>query len=216
MDPTMTEVKTPRAYDSAGRRESAARARERVLAEAERLFLSLGFAATTVAAIAEAAEVSVETVYKAWGNKTRLLAALRDRALAGRGEVPAEERSDTMREKTASAAEVIDEWARLQIEVMPRVAPILLLVRDAAASSPDAQRLHDQVMADRMKRMLHHSEFLDRRRQLRPDLTTQRAADVMFAYTAPELYEILVLAQHWSLDEYGAFIALALKTALLP
>jgi hypothetical protein len=68
-----------------------------------------------------------------------------------------------MRETTAAAGDVIDEWARLQAEVMPRVASILLLVRDAAASSPEAQRLDDQVTADRMRRMLHHSEFLARR-----------------------------------------------------
>jgi hypothetical protein len=38
----------------------------------------------------------------------------------------------------------------------------------------------------------------------------------MFAYTAPEFYEILVLAQHWNLDEYRSFIARALKAGLLP
>ncbi|MGO4689992.1 TetR/AcrR family transcriptional regulator [Glaciibacter sp. 2TAF33] len=212
----MTEVKTPRAYNSAGRRESAARARERILVTAEELFLSLGYAQTTVAAIARASGVSVETVYKAWGNKTGILAALRIRALAGGGEVAAEERSDAMREATTTAGEVIDGWARLQVEVMPRVAPILLLVRDAAATSPEAQRLDDEVSADRMTRMLHHSEFLSHRGQLRAGLTVQRAADVMFAYTAPEFYEILVLGQRWDPNEYGAFIARALKAGLLP
>jgi AcrR family transcriptional regulator len=214
MDPMMTEVKTPRAYNSAGRRESAARTRERILVEAESLFLSLGYAQTTVAAIAEASGVSVETIYKRWRNKTGLLAALRDRALAGSGDVPAEERSDAMREATAAVEDIIDEWARLQVEVMPRVAPLLLLLRGAAVSSPDAQRLLDETAADRMKRMLHHGEFLLRHGHLR-DGTAQRAADVMFAYTAPDLYEILVLTQHWNLDEYGAFIARGLKAELL-
>jgi AcrR family transcriptional regulator len=215
MDRNMTDVKTPRAYNGSGRRKSAASTRERVLDVAERLFLADGFSATTVAAIAEASEVSVETVYKAYGNKTGVLAALRSRALSGSGRVPAEERSDSMRESADSPRAIIANWASLQIEVMPRVAPILLLVRDASASAAEARQLHDLVKADRMKRMLHHSTFLHAAGFLRPGLSVQQAADVLYAYTAPELYQILVLDQAWSLEDYRSFVVTGLMTALL-
>ena len=37
----------------------------------------------------------------------------------------------------------------------------------------------------------------------------------MWAYTAPELYDLLVLQQRWSPKELGAFVGAALEAALL-
>ena len=166
--------------------------------------------------IAGAAGVSVETIYKAFRSKTGLLRELHARALAGHGTVPAEQRSDEMRAHTSSAEQIIENWARLQIEVSPLVVPILLLVRAAAASAPDARQLRDSLNADRRARMLHHAVFLGEAGYLRDDLTTEHAADVMYAYTAPELYEMLVLQQGWELDDYRAFLARALHAGILP
>ncbi|HVL03972.1 MAG TPA: TetR family transcriptional regulator, partial [Acidimicrobiales bacterium] len=58
-------VKPRRRYDARGRQEQARRTRWAVLEAAHRLFLEQGYAATTMAAIAAEAAVSVETVYKA-------------------------------------------------------------------------------------------------------------------------------------------------------
>jgi AcrR family transcriptional regulator len=212
----MVEVKAPRRYDASGRRRHAGLARERILTEALRLFLARGYAATTMPLIADAAGVSVETIYKAFRSKTGLLRELHVRALAGQGTVPAEQRSDDMRAHTSSAAQIIENWARLQIEVSPLVVPILLLVRAAAATGPDARQLRDSLNADRRARMLHHAVFLAEAGHLRADLTTEHAADVMYAYTAPELYEMLVLQQGWDLEDYRAFLARALHAGILP
>ncbi len=38
----------------------------------------------------------------------------------------------------------------------------------------------------------------------------------MWAYSSPELYEMLVLHQHWPLDRYGRFVAKGMIAALLP
>ncbi len=54
---------------SSGRQAQARRTREVILDAAERKFMEGGYAATTVAAIAAEASVSVETVYKAFGGK---------------------------------------------------------------------------------------------------------------------------------------------------
>ncbi|MGH3646029.1 MAG: TetR/AcrR family transcriptional regulator [Micromonosporaceae bacterium] len=47
-----------------------------------------GYAATTLAAIAREAGVSVETIYKAFGGKSGLVRALYERGLTGIGPVP--------------------------------------------------------------------------------------------------------------------------------
>lgn len=54
-----------------------------MLQAARRLFLEHGYAATTMPAIAAAAGVSVQSVYKAFGNKAALLKTVFDVAIAG-------------------------------------------------------------------------------------------------------------------------------------
>ena len=83
---------TPRAYDASRRQEQARRTRAQILDVARRRFLDDGYAATTVATIAEEAGVSVETVYKAFGNKPGILKTLFDVAIVGDDEpVPLED-----------------------------------------------------------------------------------------------------------------------------
>lgn len=91
-------VKPPRRrYDASRRRAQAQRTRASVLATAQRLFLAGGYGATTLGAIAREAGVSVETIYKAFGNKPGLVRAIHELALAGQGAVPTSQRSDEMR-----------------------------------------------------------------------------------------------------------------------
>jgi AcrR family transcriptional regulator len=58
------------------RAEQAQRRRERIVEAARALFLERGFAATTIAGVAEAAHVAPETVYAAFGGKAGLLEAV--------------------------------------------------------------------------------------------------------------------------------------------
>ncbi len=88
-----------RQYDSSSRREQAQRNQKAVLDAAERRFLADGFGTTTIAAVASEAGVSVETIYKSFGNKASLVAAIHQRGLAGRGPVP--HRNDPIRCKAA-------------------------------------------------------------------------------------------------------------------
>ena len=70
-------------YDNRSRAAAAERTRARVLAAATTAFTETGYAGTTIRAVAEAAEVSQETVYKAFGGKAGLLKSVYDMAMAG-------------------------------------------------------------------------------------------------------------------------------------
>src|SRR4051794_16203598 len=85
-----------RSYDSSRRRERAQRTKEAVLDAAQHRFLTEGYAATTIASVAADAQVSVETVYKAFNSKPGLVGAIWKRGLQGSGSSPAPERSDQM------------------------------------------------------------------------------------------------------------------------
>src|SRR5947209_627879 len=137
MEGNSSDVKPRRRYDSTRRRQQALRTRADVLDAAQRLFLATGYAATTIADIAATASVSVETIYKSFGGKPGLVRAIWERGLAGDGPIPASRRSDQMRMREADPRLVIQNWGVLTAEVAPRVAPILLLIRSAAAADPD-------------------------------------------------------------------------------
>jgi AcrR family transcriptional regulator len=207
-------VKRRRPYDSSKRRAQAAARRQSVLMAAGELFLQRGFAPTTVAAVADRAGVSPETVYKNFGGKTGLVRALYGQAIRGEGPVPAEQRSNRLRTR-ADALEVVRGWARLATEVAPRVAPLLLLVRDAAVLDIASRGLLAELDEARHRRMADNAEFLHSAGHLRPGMTTAMAADLMWSISAPEMFELLVLRRGWSLEQYADFVYGAIANGLL-
>jgi AcrR family transcriptional regulator len=212
----MPEVNPARRYDSKRRRDQALRTRNAVIESATGLFLANGYAKTTIAAVAADADVSVETIYKAFGGKPGLVRAIRDHALEGEGPVAAEQRSDELQAHEPDPRAIIRGWGLLTAEVAPRTAPILLLVRDAAGTDPDMARLRQEMDNDRLVRMTHNARTLHDRGHLRDGVTLHDAAELMWTYTAPELFELLVLGRGWSSSRFGGFVADALVAALLP
>jgi AcrR family transcriptional regulator len=209
-------VKSRRRYDSPRRAEQARQTRAAVTGTAQRLFLRDGFAATTIAAIAAEAEVSAETIYKAFGGKPGLVRAICEQALAGEGPVPAEVRSDDLQASEPDPRQIIQGWGRLSAEVAPRVSNILLLLRAAAVTDPQMAALRTEIEASRLARMTGNARSLHQAGHLRAGLTAEHAGEIMWTYSSPELYELLVLSRGWPPAQYGAFIADALIAALLP
>jgi AcrR family transcriptional regulator len=216
MEQKFSSVNTRRRYDSSGRRERARQTRDLIVDVAEQLFLAGGYTATTVAAIATAARVSVETIYKGFGGKPGLVRAIVERGLAGAGPVPAEQRSDHIRDTEPDPHRILAAWGTFVTEIGPRVAPILTLVRDAAASDPEVAVTLEQISAARLERMTVNARGLFDAGHLRPEITLDEAADILWTYSSPELYELLVLRRGWSAGRFGRFVGQALIAALLP
>jgi AcrR family transcriptional regulator len=211
-----TTSKERRPYDATARRADAALRRDGILERARGLFLADGYASTTVVAIASASGVSPETVYKAFGGKPGIVRAIFERSLLGSAPAPAEERSDAAQLETQDARALFRRFGELSAEVAPLTTPMMRLIRDAAAGGDNAIAavLHD-VELERYARMLHNAEVLQKRGFLAAGMTTDYAADVMWFYTADDVFHNLVLCRRWSLDSYANFIANALGSALL-
>ena len=206
-----------RAYDARRRQEAAEESRKRVLVQSRDLFLTGGYGRTTIAAIARAAGVSKESVYKSFGGKPGLVRAIYERSLLGAGGPPAEERSDRAQTTVTDPRELMEQLGRFTTEVSPLGSPVFLLIRDAAASGdPDMAALLLDVDEARYRRMQHNARQVLGRGFLRTDLTEEEVADVMFTCTSAELYENLVLKRGWSVERYGRFIARTLAANLLP
>ncbi len=209
-------VKPKRRYDSSRRRRQALHTREAILETARQLFLTNGYAATTIAIIAEGADVSVETIYKRFGGKPGLVRAIAENGLEGAGPIPAEQRSDEMRTLERDPYRVMQVWGTFVSEVAPLAAPIALLLRTAAATDPEMAGLLEELDRTRLARMEHNARQLFERGNFRKGITLEHARDVLWAYSSPELYELLVLRQRWPQDRYGRFVAEAMIAALLP
>jgi len=208
-------VKGTRPYDASKRREQAGRSRDGAIDVAERRFLRDGYANTTISAIADDAGISVDTIYKSFGGKAGLIRAIRARALRGHGPVAAERRSDNLHLRERDPREIIRGWGALTAEIAPRAVPILLLVRDAAATDPELRTLLEELDSDRLRRMTDNARRLHEAGHLRKGLSVDRAAEVLWTYSAPELYELLVLRRAMSRDDYGRFVAEAISAAVL-
>jgi len=216
MTPSTKRVKGSRPYDSTRRREQARQTRERIVKTAEKQFLDGGYAATSVAAIAAEADVSVDSIYKTFGGKPGLIRAIFQRALEGVGPVPAEIRSDRLQLEEPDPRKIIAGWGRFVTEVSPRGSPIVLLIRSAAATDPELLALLEEIDASRLRRMTTNARRLHRAGHLRPGMSVRAAADVLWTYSSPELYDLLVLRRGMSLPRFGRFVADAMAAALLP
>jgi AcrR family transcriptional regulator len=208
-------VKPRRHYDASRRRAQAQATRAAVLRVARDLFLDQGYVATTVAAIAAQAGVSVETIYKTFAGKAGLLKAVFDVSVAGDDEPVAMDQREVIRAviREPDAVRKIRLYVTHLVDTVPRAAPIQLLARDAAAADPDAAEVWAQMRAEVLSAMTLFARDLASSGQLAGSVA--HARDVLWLYHAPELYELLVLERGWSARRYGAFVAEAMIGALV-
>ena len=206
-----------RRYDSPIRREQAAATRRRILDAAKRLFERDGYGATTMAAIATEAGVSLKTVYLAFETKTGVLRALWHLLLRGDDEhVPVGERP--------WFRAVLDEpdperKIRLNVHnatvVRGRIGGVLRVLRDAAPTEPEIAELWARIEAEFYENQRSVVEDLHKRNALRADLDVTRATDLLWTLNHPDMYRLLVGERGWTPDEHEAWLADVLCGQLL-
>jgi len=114
------------------------RTEERILASATELFLVNGYVATTLAAVAEAADVGVRTVYVRFGTKAELLKRVVDVAIVG-DTLPVDVMGREWAAVATSAptlAERIDAMAVGARGIMGRAGGVLAVAQEAAVMEP--------------------------------------------------------------------------------
>jgi AcrR family transcriptional regulator len=211
-------VKPARQYNSPRRQTQARETRAAILDAARTSFLERGYAATTVGDIAAAVGVSVETVYKAFGNKAGLVKAIFDVAIVGDDEpVPLQEREMVARiEAESDGRKKLAIYGTEYATRAERAVPVQLLVRNAAASDAGARAVLDQLNDERLGGMTAFAQHLADARVLRKGVRANDARDILWLYTSPEVYERLVIERGWSAKRFGTWIAEQLVAALLP
>jgi AcrR family transcriptional regulator len=213
----MDDVKGARSYDSTRRQEQARLNRQAILSAGRRLFLETGYAQTTMPALAREASVSVETVYKAFGNKPGLVKALFDVSIVGDDDpIPLMER-DFVRRNIAEPdpRKKLIDYGRHLVGVHTRTSPILLVVRDAAATDPGAAQLWETMQQERLTGMTAFAHHLKSGGYLRRGVSLPEARDVLWTHNSVELWDLLVNQRGWAGSRFGRWVGQQLIAALL-
>jgi AcrR family transcriptional regulator len=213
------EVKTPRRYDSPRRRAQAAQTRRDIIAAAHQVFLDRGYAGSTLAAIAEAAGVVVETIYRAFGSKAGLFKAVLEAAVAGgveRAEIPPDQRPAIK----AVIAETnprrqLELYARTQPGIHGRMGPLVKVLAGAAAADADLAVVARQLDEVRLAGMGGFAHLLAEHGALRPGLPVDEARDVMWTLASHPVYDLLVNERGWAPERYRDWLADTLARSLL-
>jgi AcrR family transcriptional regulator len=202
-----------RRYDGTRRRARADEVSRSLVDTARAMLLSEGYAGTTIPKVARACGVAVDSVYKRFPGRAGLVRAVVDDALHGVGQVSAEVRSDALAPDDLPS--LVSSWGRLTAEVSPQVAPILLLVRAAAAADADVVPLAQQLDDQRRSRMRDNAQRLRDSGHLPGQVSVEEMADVLWTYSAPELYDLLVQRRGWTIDGYGRFVTNGIAAHLI-
>jgi AcrR family transcriptional regulator len=186
------------------RRTAKAReTRTRMLAAARELFVDRGYGATTLADVAAAAGVAVQTIYFTFGNKRSLLKEMVDVTIAGDDAPVATMDRDWFRAGTdAPTAEAhLRAHVAGTTAVLDRVAPIIKMVELAAATDPEIRGLWSDP-DPRYTVQTAAARSLVRKPGARPGVATTDAADILYGVLSPELYLLLVRDRGWSPERY--------------
>ncbi|MEV5960939.1 helix-turn-helix domain-containing protein [Kribbella sp. NPDC051952] len=210
----MTEVK--RNYDATGRRERARQRRRDVVVAAQELFEADGFQATTISAVAQRAGVSAESIYKGFGTKAALAKAVFDFVIVGDDEpIPMAERPETQAiQAEPDVRRKIQLYVDGFVERQQRSAKVQILIRDGRHNDETLRETWQTLLDERLTGMTMFGRHLLETGDLRPGITLDEVADVLWTCISVELYELLVMIRGWTTERYAAFVATVITTGV--
>lgn len=210
-------ARASRAYDSTRRRARAEQSRARMLEAARVLFLESGYATTTLASIAERADVALPTLYAAFGSKRNLLAALLDERV-GESETQVQLLSPTqlaeIKALTDPAAK-LGLFATLVAAQLERSCDLLVALRVAASVESEAATIDDKRRDDDYASMRQFAQHLHASGALKPGVSAATATDTLWAMSDVQLFTMLVRTRGWRLSKYRSWLAASLTAVLV-
>jgi AcrR family transcriptional regulator len=214
----MGEPVKPRSYHSPLRADRARANRESVLRAAHRLFLAGGYARTSVAAVAAAAGVSEDLVYKLFGNKRGLVVEVLNYAVTGVDDSPPvlqQDRPRQVREETDQRRQL----AKFVEDITDRTSrgrPVDDVIRSAGEVDPALAAKRTEMHQTRLANLRAFVGWLRANGPLRPGLDEDEAAETVWTITGPDVHRLLVDDLGWDHEHYRSWVHMSLEALLLP
>jgi AcrR family transcriptional regulator len=202
---------------SEARADQAAATRTAVIAAARKLFLTRGWAGTTVAGIAKAAKVSPETIYAVFGGKAPLFAEV------VRAGVRRDDPDTPLIEQAGprAVAGAPDQRAVLHLfahdiaQLLPNVAGLMGVARGVAGSEPDIGKIYRGIHAGRRENFGMVVAALERHGPLRGGMHADEAVAIIWRLTSPELFLLMTEIEGLSPLAYADWLEASLAQLLL-
>ena len=195
-----------RSYDSTRRRARAEEARTAIVRAARDLFLARGYGHTTLADVARAAGVSVETIHKSVGAKAVLLHRAWDITIGGDEEdIVFHERPEVRAIRSEpDLARRLMLHAAFSTRTAQRIAPFQLMVQSAAGADPAAAAMLEEMGRQRFAGM----GVLAAEAALTGQLAVpeDECRDVIWSMTDGMLWHRLVNERGWSNDRFADWL----------
>jgi AcrR family transcriptional regulator len=203
-------------YSSPLRDEQARRTRQRILDAARETFRQQGYGATTLADVARAAGVAEPTVRATFKTKPNLVEHLLRLAIRGSDdELQLQQREAFQHMLAASDADtLLDRLADLAESVHRHSWDVMEIVRGAATSDSAIAELHEQRRRARLNNQKTVAKRLQELGAFRDGTNIESAADLLWLYTAPEIYRMLVIERNWSAKRYRNWFRTAANSIL--
>lgn len=207
-----------RSYDATKRRERAEAerraTRRRVVAAAQRLFVEQGYIATTMADIASAAGVAMQSVYKAGKSKPELLQRVVDVIVAGDDEhvLLTDRPNFAAISAEPEAARQVEMVAALIASTQERSASVQVALREAAAVDETVARYLDAELARRHETI---GAIVGLIAEDRLRFSREESADTVWAIGSSEVFLLLRKRRGWEAERYLRWLTRTLTEQLL-
>jgi AcrR family transcriptional regulator len=212
-----SSAKTTRPYRSPRRQQQAQQTRHSIIEAAITLFTANGYGATSLQAIADHAQVSVQRLHAIFENKAALLGEALDVVIAGDHlEVPINAR-EWMQPvwEAPTASERLQAYAAA-VRRIHAGAGDMLCVLDAAAATDAA--LRPLATETERRRRLGAQSVIKSITEVdapRSGLTTREATDVLWLLNSPQVFHRLVRQAGWNENRYQTWLAQTMIEQLL-
>jgi AcrR family transcriptional regulator len=195
-----------RSYDSTRRRAQAAESRAAIVHAARDLFIERGYGHTTMADVAHAAGVSVETVHKSVGTKAVLLHRAWDITVGGDDQdIVFHERPEVLAIRSEpDLARRLMLHADFSTQTARRIAPFQLMVQSAAGADPAAAAMLEEMGRQRLAGLSVMAAEAAKTGQLA--VPEDECRDVMWSMTDGMLWHRLVQERRWSNERFADWL----------
>lgn len=200
------------------RADKAEETRQRILQAAADLFAAQGYAATTIGAIADRADVAVETVYSRFGSKLTLLREILEVAIVGNtagGDILDLPEIAAVRAETDQRAQLA-RLAHLSRGILERSALGHRILRTSVAADPAVSAFAADDRKRRHRVQSAYVTMLLANGPLRDQMTAAQAAATYGALANPDTYVSLTQDFGWTAEQYEQWLRHSLTLLLLP
>lgn len=205
-------VKAPRSYNGALRKEQAQMTRGRILEAARRLLTSGTYSSVTMEDIAAEAGVAYQTVYGIFGTKQRLAQSLIE---IGFPHVAEALKLFDQLDKSDDAELGLRTSARVARLIYELCADLLRFMRESG--DPALLARYRQREEQRLTSMIQYgvAARMERSGRLRAGISPSEAVAVIWTMCGPDQYSQLVFDRGWTPSRYEEWLGNSLINILL-